>query len=494
LKRVPITGGAPVTLHEGVGVSNFPQGLTWPTPDTILFTNAEGVVRIPANGGAAEVLVARAEDERFYSPQLLPAGDALLFTRVPGAVGTPGGFEAAQVVVQSISGSDRTVVWEGGSAARYLSTGHLVYAQGATLFAIPFDVSTRAVRGGPVPLLQGLRRSRNGFTDAANYAVADTGTLALIPAPATARIETTLAWVDRNGREEPLPARPDDYTIARISPDGTRIALVVGAALGRVTPPTIWIYDLRTENLSLLTTTIPVQDGPVWSADGSRLFFRSLTDDSRGVHAIELTTGEATLLAAAGPDSLSLPWALAPGEERLAVISGYSGQGIDIATLSLADGEFAPLLAGEGNQNEPSISSDGAWLAYAELPPGGTSEINIRSFPAVSRTRIPVGPGSSPVFSRDGSELFFFDGRGIATAPIVYEPTLRVGSPRRLFESDAFMWALYGRTWDPDPSGDRFLVIRDPASGAEPGAAAEPPRIDVVLNWFEELKRRVPTE
>jgi hypothetical protein len=95
------------------------------------------------------------------------------------------------------------------------------------------------------------------------------------------------------------------------------------------------------------------------------------------------------------------------------------------------------------------------------------------------------------VFSRDGTELFFYDGRGIAAADVSYEPTLRVGEPRRIVESDnAYMWSLYGRTWDPDPSGERFLVIRNPVAvdGAEPGRA----QIDVVLNWFEELKIRAP--
>ena len=103
-----------------------------------------------------------------------------------------------------------------------------------------------------------------------------------------------------------------------------------------------------------------------------------------------------------------------------------------------------------------------------------------------------MGPGRSPVISRDGSELFFFDGSGIAAASLTYAPTLRVGAPHRLFESKAYLWNLYGRTWDPDPSGQRFIVIRDPAAVAASSTdQAARPRIDVVLNWFEELKARV---
>ena len=178
-----------------------------------------------------QVLVTRGNDERFYGPQVLPGGKTVLFTRAPGPAGDFGRFEAAQVVVQSIGGNDRTVIWQGGSAARYLPSGHLVYAQGTALFAIPFDPATRAVRGGPVPLVEGLRRADAGVTDAANFAVSDSGTLVTIrggPIDNEAPNETTLTWVDREGREDPLPVRADNYIMARISPDGTKIALVIG--------------------------------------------------------------------------------------------------------------------------------------------------------------------------------------------------------------------------------------------------------------------------
>jgi hypothetical protein len=126
-------------------------------------------------------------------------------------------------------------------------------------------------------------------------------------------------------------------------------------------------------------------------------------------------------------------------------------------------------------------------------PDGVTSEINISPFPGVTRTRTLVGPGRVPVFSRDGSELFFLDREGLAAAPITYEPTLRVGTPRRLFASRAYMWEFFGRPWDEDPNGQRFLMIHTPDAARAEG---QPPteRIDVVLNWFEELKSRVPVE
>jgi Tol biopolymer transport system component len=498
LKRVPITGGAPVTLHE-TSAPDFPRGLTWPTPDSIVFVGAEGVERIPANGGATEVLVPFGEDERFDSPQLLPGGDAVLFTRASGVPGTSGGYEAAQVVVQSIGKNDRTVVWDGGSAARYLRTGQLVYAQGGALFAIGFDPQTRAVSGGPVPILQGLRRSTNGNTDTANYAVSDTGTLAMIPgdpnAAETNEPQTTLTWVDRSGREEPLPVRPDDYTMARISPDGTKIALVVGAALVRDTPPAIWIFDERTENLSLLTGDPAGDDGPVWSSDSRRIYFRSLRGDTNGVYSIELDTGETTRVAASSDHPFPLPWTIAPDDSVLGLVDALNLNNVDISALSVADGEFTSLLHEQISENEPSISPNGTWLAYTESPAPGdpNAEINIRPFPGVARTRIPVGRGMTPVFSRDGSELFFVAGDELMAAAVTYEPTLRIGTPRRVIESNAYQWAFAGRAWDVDPSGERFLMIRRP--GAQQAADDQTnDRIDVVLHWSEELEERVPMQ
>jgi serine/threonine-protein kinase len=498
VKRVPVGGGAPVAVHEATfGSTGFPKGLTWPTAETILFANAQGIVRVPANGGATEVLVPRGEDERLDSPQLLPGGEAVLFTRVPGAQNTMGGFEAAQVVVQSIGRDDRTVVLDGGSAAKYLPTGHLVYAEGTALFAIPFDPAARTVRGGPVRLVEGLRRSIDGGSDTANFAVADTGTLALIPvspdADKPARGETTLAWVDREGREiEPFPVRPAEYTWARISPDGTKVALVIGAIVARQAQAAIWIFDRRTENLSLLTAEPGGDDAPVWSSDGSRIFFRSFRDDRVGVYAIEVATGETTLLAASSPDfPIPRPETISPDDRTLALLYGGDGGGFNIAALSLPDLVLMPLLNSEALEGPPSIAPNGAAIAYYELLGGGTGEIYIRPFPAVSRTRILVGPGLLPVFSRDGAELFFVASRGLWSAPVTYEPTLRVGTPRRLFEG-AFMWDFFGRAWDVDPSGERFLVIRAPGSAAASLPTNE--RIDVVLNWFEELESRVPVE
>jgi hypothetical protein len=395
-------------------------------------------------------------------------------------------------------------VRDGISAARYLASGHLVYAQGTALFAIPFDPQARAGRGGSVPMVDAVRRSSNGFSDTAFFDVSETGTLVTVPGIPNGgsgdRIERTLAWVDRDGREDPLPVRPDEYTMARISPDGTKVALVLGSPILGGTRPAIWLFDQRTENLSLLTADPTGGDGPVWSADGRRIFFRSLRGDTPGVYAIEVDTGETKLLASFSPEFPNImPWTISPDDRTLGLITTQ-----DITTLSLADGELAWLLHNpEIIEHQPSFSPNGEWIAYYEASGPGTAEINIRPFPAVSRTRIPVGRGLQPVFSRDGSNLFFLDaamtetqrdkGDGLAAVPITYEPTPRVGTRQRLFATAGYFLSAPGRAWDVDPNGQRFLMIREPATNDDEGELPAA-RIDVVLNWFEELNRLAPTE
>jgi Tol biopolymer transport system component len=503
IERIPISGGAAVPIYRAEDGSRFPYGLSWPETDTVLFTTPDGVVRLPANGGATEVLVPRMDGERFFSPQLLPGDDAVLFTRItanPGALGTVD-FQNSQIVLQSIGADDRAVVWEGGSAASYLPTGHLIYAQGSVLFAIPFDPDARSISGGPVSMLQNLRRASPSITDTAQIALSDTGTLVSIPGRVAAeagsqRIATTLVWVDRDGVEEPLPVRADDYTAARISPDGTKIALVIGGQLARGSVPSIWMYDLTTENLSLLTASPGGDDGPVWSPDSQRIFFRSMREGSFGVYTIDVETGETVLIRAASPPDFPgpMPWSISDDGQTLAVVNGTATTA-NLAVLPLPDGEFVDLIDADGFESEPAISPNGRWIAYMQNLGAPQRELNIRPYPDAMRTRIPLGPGGVPVFARDGSELFYSDFQNLLAVPIEYEPTLRVGQPQPLIEPSGYMLAGAGRAWDVDPGGERFLMIRDPGT-PQPDGEGDPAdlRIDVVLNWFEELNSRVPIE
>lgn len=205
-------------------------------------------------------------------------------------------------------------------------------------------------------------------------------------------------------------------------------------------------------------------------------------------------------LAMSGDFPFVLPWSISPDDRQLVLINAKTTTEIDIASLDTGgNGTFVPLLNSPGVENEPAIAPNGHWLAYQQGTPNGP-EINIRPFPDVARQRFPVGPGLSPVFSRDGSELFFFDGKGISAAPVTYDPAFRIGAPQSLFQGQFWYGVAgpgggLGRAWDVDRGGKRFLMIRmptaAPAAGGDDKTPPPPPvRLNVVLNWLDELKRR----
>jgi len=209
--------------------------------------------------------VRASEGETLASPQVLPGGEAILFTAASGAASRR--WDTAQIAVQSIGAEDRTVVWRGGRDARYVPTGHLVYAQGTTIFGVPFDTGRRAVTGSQTPLVEGLRASADGaLTDTAQFAVSDAGLLVYLSggppgagSAGNAPPLRTLAWVSRTGQETPLRIRPDDYTLVRISPDGSKAALVIGNSFAPIAPPisgsTIWRRRTSGSSPSMRKTT-----------------------------------------------------------------------------------------------------------------------------------------------------------------------------------------------------------------------------------------------
>ena len=165
VKKIAVSGGAAVTICP---VDELPVlGMTWDAGG-IVFGQAKGIMRVSANGGQPEVLVSVKDGEVMYGPQVLPGGEWLLFTLATAA--TADGWDKAQIVVQSLKSSERKTLVSGGSDGRYLPTGHLVYALGGVLFAVPFDLPRLAVTGGPVPIVEGVKRSAAGPTASRNSA------------------------------------------------------------------------------------------------------------------------------------------------------------------------------------------------------------------------------------------------------------------------------------------------------------------------------------
>jgi len=179
-------------------------------------------------------------EEKPQKPFFSPDGKTVMFTQGPATSG--------KIVVQSLETGERKDLIAGDSA-RYISTGHIVYAlrDRNDLFAAPFDIDSLKLTGEPVSLVHGILRSRG----APQFAVSDSGTLVYIPGTSTvdAFPLSTFIWVDRKGQEESLEVLPDIYGNPRISPDGTQIAFTISVG-GR---PDIWIRDLARKASNKLT-------------------------------------------------------------------------------------------------------------------------------------------------------------------------------------------------------------------------------------------------
>ncbi len=161
LKRIPVSGGAAVTLCHAV----FPYGISWTSEGIVFVEPGRGIVRIAPDGGQPRVIVPLGTDRAAQSPQLLPGGLRLLYTVAAGTA--PDRWDRARVVMRELASGKESTLLEGGSDARYVPTGHLVYAVGGNLFAVPFDLGGTRVTGAAVPVIQGVRRRAPAITGTA---------------------------------------------------------------------------------------------------------------------------------------------------------------------------------------------------------------------------------------------------------------------------------------------------------------------------------------
>jgi serine/threonine-protein kinase len=515
IKKLAVSGGAPVALCD-TGITFV--GLQWNRDNTIVYSDPlnGGIKRISADGGTPESLVAAVLAQTVtggwvpVAPRLLPDGKNLLFTSAL----TPSRADM-QIVVQSLESGDRKVLLKPGGYAYYLPTGHLLYELGdeitGNLLAVPLNLEKLEVAGGPVPILERV----------VNYAVSDSGTWIYVlqpPAAAEAKGQAgpgrTLVWVDRKGRETPIQTPPRMYKYPRISPDGTKLALTFTTDGNQ----DIWVWDFVRETLSRLTFDKAPDLTALWTPDGRRIAFFS----SREEALLRSGVGGVFWKAADGTGSAEY---LVSAKERFVVPYSFSKDGDSILTAewNIAEAQTNPtsapfdigifsmkgdhaqklLLQGKYMETQPRVSPDGRSIAYCS-DESGTREIYVRPFPEIDKGRwqVSTNGGHTPLWSPDGRELFYLTGNTDAVMAVGVEtdPAFRAGKPQLLFRGK-YVGPLPddGVPWDISPDGRRFLMMKEPeikpdSSPAAETAAAGPRKINIVVNWFEELQQRAPAK
>ncbi len=274
LKKIAITGGTPVTVCDAGTLF----GASWAPDDSIFFGQGQkGILRVSANGGTPDVVAKGTSGEFAQGPRMLPGGDALLFTLAQSRNNTS--WDRGQIVVESLKSGERKVLVEGGGDAAYVPTGHIVYAVGPTLLAVAFDTNALEITGGPVPVIEDVRRVATGTTGAAQYSISNTGSIAYLPGGGNAS-EVTLALVDHAGSRTPLNIDPAMYSHPRISSNGELLA--VQKDDGR--EQNVWIYGLKgAAPIRRLTFGGAVNNRPTWTPDGQRIVFRSDREGDGGL-------------------------------------------------------------------------------------------------------------------------------------------------------------------------------------------------------------------
>ena len=268
--------------------------------------------------------------KRVYGPQLLPDGQTLLFTLVAG--GGADIWDKATIVAQSLKSGSRQTLVQGGSSARFIPTGHLVYLVNGVLFAVPFDPASVRVTGSPVPVVEGVTR---GAASVAEYAVSESGSLVYVPGPASASSRLSrLVTIDDKGSVGVLNPSPGAYAWPRIAPGGRRIAYAVEE--GKTV--NIWIYDLDGRSAARRLTFGGNNRFPVWSADGRYVAFQSDRGGDLGVfrQPADVSGAAAERLTTPEPGTAHVPesWSRAADVLSLSAVKGATAT---LWTLSMRD-------------------------------------------------------------------------------------------------------------------------------------------------------------
>ena len=470
LKKIPVTGGASITLCDVPHRPTESGGESWGPDDSIVFSSAAGLMRVPAAGGTPQSLttVNTKNGESSHSrPQFLPGGYAILFT-----IGGDSADSSRIAMLDLKTGAYRVLV-NGGFAGRYVPSGHLVYARGGILFAIPFDVKRLTVTGSETPVVESVYSE--------HYAFSDSSLLVFNSSGFASKPSSKLEWTDRQGVAQVLPEPPHAWAEIAVSPHGNLVAGSIIDSTGG-----IWIYDLERRRMSRMTFE-GWSYNPVWSPDGRWVTYQLVHRGKSGMYRVAADkSGPPELLVA---DEIGvIPQSWTPDGKTLFFNQMKDGK-IQIWMLPApgSSGESQPrrFSGSSFNQEGGQISPDGKWLAYSS-DESGRYEVYVVPFPGPGgKSQISVQGGRVPVWSRKGRELYFVDANTnqLMAVDVPAGPVFRAGRPQALFKlpgsnpTDA-VWAV-----TPDPK--RFLVAHLPETAA--GTT-----FTVITNWFDDLLRRAP--
>jgi dipeptidyl aminopeptidase/acylaminoacyl peptidase len=371
------------------------------------------------------------------------------------------------IFVQSLETGERKPVAQ-GSSPRYVASGHILYAQGASLYALPFDIGRMAVTGPPVLALQGIRRRPLGT---AEYAVSRSGTLAYMPSDGS-ESRDSIVWTDRSGNEQPTALSARAYRQPRLSPDGSRV-VVVAASQG-FGEEDLWLHDLQRNTQARFTTGGGSM--PLWSPDGRQVAYMGGPGGGDAGISAKLLDGHAPDRKVVSLPGNNFPLSWSPDGRYLAFVRVVAATANDIWIADTTAGTNSALVATPFREGGATFSPDGRFLAYVS-DASGRNEIYVRPFPGPGpEVVVSSDGGNEPIWARRAPELFYRQGDAVMSVDIATTPSLHIGKPKRLFEQPFKRSNALWSNYDVTPDGRRFLFVK----GGPQGVLSH---FNVVLNW-----------
>jgi Tol biopolymer transport system component len=466
LKKVPVSGGPAQTISDVNGADG-----SWSNKGEIVFDGGPGdpLRRVSASGGVAKAEITLEERKDVTGlgwPEFLPDGRRFLY--ISDTLG-----DSSMITLHTLGEDEDVPLAPADSRVQYVEPGYLIYVIDGMLVAHPFDSGGGKLTGEPIPLADNVGATTVGLAD---FSASAEGTLVFRSGESGGR---RLLWFDRDGRELGALAEGADFADSWFSPDGKKVVTAIRD--NESANMDLWIHDLDRDVMSRFTFDPGVDQNPLWSPDGSKIVFSSNRSESQGLYLKDASgVGAVEPLLEAEENMYPGDWS----RDGRVLLFGkvVSETSWDIWALPTdGSGDSFALVQSEFVEVRPTFSPDGKWFAY-QSNESGREEIYVRQFPGPGgQWQVSTNGGVEPIWSADGSEIFYLDGsRDLVSVPVTMGATFEAGLPQKLFDPEVFGTIQRSR-FAVTRDGQRFLVLTSMS-----GEAIRP--ATVVLNWHAGLE------
>jgi eukaryotic-like serine/threonine-protein kinase len=470
LKRVPVSGGSPTDIADVESA----RGGSWNQDDLIILTPSTqtGIYKVLASGGTLQP-VTKVDTSRHTThrwPYFLPDGKHFLYLAANHA--RPHA-DLDEIYVASLDGKENRRLTNATSNA-IAGPGYLIFLQGTTLMAQPFDVDSATLKGEPIATAQNVHFEEGNWRGV--FDCSPDGTLlyqAILGAQGS-----QLLWYDRDGRiRQKLSDDTDRFADLRLSPDAHRLVASIGDPSSN-----IFVYDLVRKVRTRYTFAGSTSRSPVWSPDGTQIAFARDRGGATDIFLIASDSAGTEKRLFTSP-TLKRPTDWSPDGKYLLLTEAKLGLGVSLLPAS-GDTQAKQFLPQIINTNDARFSPDGRWVAYTSQE-SGRYEIFVTQFPgAQGKWQISSQGGTQAHWRRDGKAIFYWatDHTFMEAQVEAQGSHFQVNAVRPLFKAVMPLFPLASSSYDVTPDGQRFIVNTANSTGDQP--------LTVVTNWTARVSRK----